>query len=435
MTTQQFWEQAVLVEIDRTADELITLASELIKIPSENPPGDCTQIGKFISTLLRDAGVDLDMLDPGQGRLSLVAHRIPGQDDASGPRHLVLAGHSDVVPIGDVRRWSFPPLAGDVVDGYLRGRGASDMKAGLAGIIHTFLVLHRLGVPLAGKLSLVIVPDEEDGGPLGADWLIDQGVLEGATGAIIAEPAERTHPTIGQKGSNWFRLTIDGKPGHGSLQPLHGTSANLLAAKAILALQKLWDMVPDAPHDVRELIASSKAFAEEREGYIDGIGAVFDHVTINVGTVRGGSSTNVVADRCVVDIDTRVPIGLTRAQVLERVDELLREAGVEAVVEPLGFRSEPNWTLVDDPIVSELVGALRELTGDDTAEGVLQWASSDARTFRSHGIPVLQYGPAELVTIHGFDERAPLADVILAAKTYALSTLRYLGVADATSRK
>jgi len=89
MTTQQFWEQAVLVEIDRTADELITLASELIKIPSENPPGDCTQIGKFISTLLRDAGVDLDMLDPGQGRLSLVAHRIPGQDDASGPRHLV----------------------------------------------------------------------------------------------------------------------------------------------------------------------------------------------------------------------------------------------------------------------------------------------------------------------------------------------------------
>lgn len=309
------------------------------------------------------------------------------------------------------------------------------MKAGLAGIIHTFLVLHRLGVPLAGKLSLVIVPDEEDGGPLGADWLIDQGVLEGATGAIIAEPAERTHPTIGQKGSNWFRLTIDGKPGHGSLQPLHGTSANLLAAKAILALQKLWDMVPDAPHDVRELIASSKAFAEEREGYIDGIGAVFDHVTINVGTVRGGSSTNVVADRCVVDIDTRVPIGLTRAQVLERVDELLREAGVEAVVEPLGFRSEPNWTLVDDPIVSELVGALRELTGDDTAEGVLQWASSDARTFRSHGIPVLQYGPAELVTIHGFDERAPLADVILAAKTYALSTLRYLGVADATSRK
>jgi len=222
---------------------------------------------------------------------------------------------------------------------------------------------------------------------------------------------------------------VSGRLGHGSLQPLHGTNANLQAAKAILALQGLWEMVPDAPGDVRELIHRSQVFAEEREGYAPGIGAVFDHVTINVGKITGGSATNVVADTCVVEIDTRVPIGLSRAQVLARVDELLAAAGVEATVEPLGFRSEPNWTLPDDPVVVELVGALRDLTGEP-AEGVLQWASSDARTFRSHGIPVLQYGPAELSTIHGFDERAPVADVVLAAKTYALTTLRYLGVND-----
>jgi succinyl-diaminopimelate desuccinylase len=194
-------------------------------------------------------------------------------------------------------------------------------------------------------------------------------------------------------------------------------------------------MKPSAPADVLELIESSKTFAEEREGYAPGIGAVFEHVTVNIGTVHGGTSSNVVADRCVVDVDTRVPIGLTRAEVLARVDELLAEAGVEATIEPLGFRSEPNWTLPSDPIVTELVGALRELTGDPTAEGVLQWASSDARTFRSHGIPVLQYGPAELSTIHGFDEKAPVADVILAARTYALTTLRYLGVAETSPEK
>jgi succinyl-diaminopimelate desuccinylase len=418
------WEEAVLAEIERTADDLIELAGELIRIPSENPPGDCTEVGEFIAAVLRKASVEVDVLDAGHGRLNVVSHL-----GSSGGRHLVLAGHSDVVPVGDVSRWSFPPFAGDVVDGYLRGRGASDMKAGLAGIIHTYVVMHRLGVPLAGRLSLAAVPDEEAGGPLGADWLLDSGVLDGATGAVIAEPAERTHPTIGQKGSNWFRLTVSGRPGHGSLQPLHGTNANLQAAKAILALQGLWEMVPDAPLEVRELIKRSQVFAEEREGYAPGIGAVFDHVTINIGKITGGSATNVVADTCVVEIDTRVPIGLSRAQVLARVDELLVAAGVEATVEPLGFRSEPNWTLPDDPIVVELVGALRDLTGEP-AEGVLQWASSDARTFRSHGIPVLQYGPAELSTIHGFNERAPVADVVLAAKTYALTTLRYLGVSD-----
>lgn len=303
------------------------------------------------------------------------------------------------------------------------------MKAGLAGLIHVFILIQRLGLPLAGRLSLASVPDEETGGRLGADWLLDQGVLEGATGGIIAEPAERDHPTIGQKGSNWFRLTIKGKPGHGSLQPVHGTSANLLGARAILALQRLWEMTPDAPEDILELIADSKRFAEEREGYEPGVAAVFEHVTINVGTVHGGTSTNVVADTCVIEFDTRVPIGLSRAQVLDRARQILDEEGIEGEIEPLGFMSEPNWTAPTDPIVSTLVGALRELS-DPAAHGVLQWASSDARTFRSHGIPVLQYGPADLSTIHSFDERALADDVVLAAKVYALSAVRYLGLAS-----
>ncbi|SEF00378.1 succinyl-diaminopimelate desuccinylase [Ruania alba] len=431
MTTVQQWEQIVLDEIDRTSEDLLALAGDLIRIPSENPPGDCTEVAGYVAGYLREAGLEVEVLDAGEGRLNVLS-RIEQPTTAElapdGRRHLVLAGHHDVVPVGDNSRWTFPPFAGDVVDGYLRGRGASDMKAGLAGTLFTAALLHRLRVPLAGTLSLASVADEETGGPLGAHWVLENGHLDGATGAVIAEPAERTHPTIGQKGSNWFRLTISGRPGHGSLQPLHGENANLLAAKAILALQGLWEMTPDAPPEVRELIESSKVFAEEREGYQAGISAVFEHVTVNIGTVHGGSSTNVVSDACVVEVDTRVPIGLTRAQVLAEVRRLLAEAGVQAEIEEIGFRSEPNWTLPDDPVVATLVDALGELSGDPETAGVLQWASSDARTFRSHGIPVLQYGPAELATIHGFDERAPVESVILAAKTYALTTLRYLGV-------
>lgn len=416
------WEELLLAEIDATSDELLQLASELIQIPSENPSGDCTDVANFVAKWLTDRGIECQVMDAGNGRLNVISHR-DGTEE--GARHLVLAGHHDVVPVGDESRWDFPPFAGDIVDGYLRGRGASDMKAGLAGVIHVFVLMHRLSVPLKGRLSLASVADEEAGGPHGADWVLDSGTLDGATGAIIAEPSERSHPTIGQKGSNWFRLTIEGQPGHGSLQPIHGTNANLLAAKAILALQALWDMVPDAPQEVRELILSSQIHAENREGYQERVGQAFDHVTINIGTIHGGSATNVVADRAVVEIDTRVPIGLSREQVLARVREILDEQGIPAVIEPLGFCSEPNWTLPDDPIVKELVGVLQDIT-DPEAAGVLQWASSDARTFRSHGIPVLQYGPAELSTIHGFNERAKVVDIINAAKVYALTTSRYL---------
>ncbi len=436
MTTTS-WKDRILAEIDSHTEELIDLASALIRTPSENPPGDCTAVAGVIKGYLDDQAIPSELHDAGNGRINVVAHHAAhegGSASTGEAHHLVLSGHHDVVPIGDASRWSFPPFAGDIVDGYLRGRGASDMKAGLAGAIFAYALLARLGVPLAGDLSLASVADEEAGGPLGADWVLENGLLEGATAAIIAEPSERTHPTIGQKGSNWFRVTIEGRPGHGSLQPLHGTSANLLAARAIIALQKLWLMTPHPDADVVPLIEHSKIYAEEREGYAPGIGAVFEHVTINVGTVMGGSATNVVADRCVIEFDTRVPIGLSRAEVLERVREILEIEEIEATVEPLGFCSEPNFTLPSEPIVSTLVTTIQDLVGPDVeTSGVLQWASSDARTFRSHGIPVLQYGPAELATIHGFDERVKVDNIILAAKTYALTALDYLGTTESTS--
>lgn len=418
-------EQRLLQEIDATSDELLKLAGDLIAIPSENPPGDCTEVGRYVERYLDRCGSSPQTIDAGEGRLHVLSKR--PSSSRNGGQHLALVGHTDVVPVGDTKRWDFPPFAGDVADGYLRGRGASDMKAGLAALMHVYALIHKLDIHLDGDLSLAAVPDEEAGGARGADWLLDQGALDGATAAVIGEPAERTHPTIGQKGSNWFRLTVAGEPGHGSLQPRHGVSANLQAARAIVALQSLWDLPTNPPDEAKELIQTSKHFAEEREGYKAGIGDVFEHVTINVGTIHGGTSTNVVADSCVVDFDTRVPIGLTRAEVLQQARKLLADAGVNGTIEPTGFRSEPNWTDPREPIVVELVDAVRELSGDPMAEGVLQWASSDARTFRSHGIPVLQYGPAELSTIHGFNERAPIKDVVLAAKVYARTLMRYLG--------
>ncbi|WP_039836078.1 M20 family metallopeptidase, partial [Paenibacillus sonchi] len=235
--------------------------------------------------------------------------------------------------------------------------------------------------------------------------------------------------TIGQKGSCWFEFTVEGTPGHGSLAPVVGESAIVKAAKGIEALQRLWDIKPDIPEEVQEIIRISQDYVKEREQ--DGSIAyqVFDHVTVNIGTIQGGTKVNVVADRCTVQVDSRVPFGVDYRDVLDRARSLLLEAGIESEVKGFGFQGNANWTSTEEPIVSNLVESICEVSGEE-AYGVLQWASSDARHFRTHQIPVLQYGPAELSTIHNFNEKAPVWQIIQCAKVYALTALKYLGVEE-----
>ncbi|AIQ30933.1 succinyl-diaminopimelate desuccinylase [Paenibacillus sp. FSL P4-0081] len=421
------WKSKVLEAIDAEQDKLLELCSQLIRFPSENPPGDSREISAFIIDYLKQAGIDTSIHPATDTMLNLVSTLGTGAEQPSG-KNLIFCGHTDVVPAGDRSRWDFDPFCGDIVDGYLLGRGASDMKAGLAGLIYVTALLSKLGVPLKGDLSLLIVPDEETGGHLGVPWVLERGLISG-TAAVIAEPSGPLNPTIGQKGSCWFEFTVEGTPGHGSLSPVVGDSAIVKAAKGIDALQRLWDIKVDIPDEVKEIIRISQDYVKEREQ--DGSIAyqVFDHVTVNIGTIQGGTKVNVVADRCTIQVDSRVPFGVDYRDVLDRARSLLLEAGIESEVKGFGFQGNANWTSNEEPVVSDLVESICEVSGEE-AYGVLQWASSDARHFRTHNIPVLQYGPAELSTIHNFNEKAPVWQIIQCAKVYALTALKYLGVED-----
>lgn len=421
------WKSKVLEAIDAEQDKLLELCSQLIRFPSENPPGDSREISAFIIDYLKEAGIDTRVHPATDTMLNLVSTLGTGSELPSG-KNLIFCGHTDVVPAGDRSRWDFDPFSGDIVDGYLLGRGASDMKAGLAGLIYVTALLSKLGVPLKGDLSLLIVPDEETGGHLGVPWVLERGLITG-TAAVIAEPSGPLNPTIGQKGSCWFEFTVEGTPGHGSLSPVVGDSAIVKAAKGIEALQRLWDIKVDIPDEVKEIIRISQDYVKEREQ--DGSIAyqVFDHVTVNIGTIQGGTKVNVVADRCTIQVDSRVPFGVDYRDVLDRARSLLLEAGIESEVKGFGFQGNANWTSNEEPVVSDLVESICEVSGEE-AYGVLQWASSDARHFRTHNIPVLQYGPAELSTIHNFNEKAPVWQIIQCAKVYALTALKYLGVED-----
>ncbi|GGF76160.1 peptidase [Paenibacillus albidus] len=419
------WKRKVLAAIDEQQDELLALCSKLIQFPSENPPGDSREISAFIIDYLHQAGIATSIYPATETMLNLVSTLSATAEDRISKK-LIFCGHTDVVPAGDRSRWDFDPFSGAIEDGYLLGRGASDMKAGLAGQIFAMTLLAKLGVPLRGDLALLVVPDEETGGHLGVPWVLERGLVTG-TAAVIAEPSGPQNPTIGQKGSCWFEFTVEGTPGHGSLSPIVGDSAIVKAAKGIEALQRLWDIKPDIPEEVKEIIRISQEYVKESEQDGSLAWQVFDHVTVNIGTIQGGTKVNVVADRCTIQVDSRVPFGVDYRDVLDRARSLLLEAGIESEVKGFGFQGNANWTSSEEQIVTDLVSSISEVSSKE-AYGVLQWASSDARHFRTHRIPVLQYGPAELSTIHNFNEKAPVWQIIQCAKVYALTALKYLEV-------
>ena len=190
------------------SEEVLELACRLIKIPSENPPGDMSEIAGFVEDRLSSLGVSVERYEPVKGRVNIVA-RI----GESGGKELVFNGHMDVVPAGDRSRWDFDPFLGEVKDGYLLGRGASDMKGGLAGIIYAFEKLIKYEKELEGELTLVCVADEETGGENGTGYLVSRGIAVGSS-VVIAEPTGMDLIDIGEKGALWMRITIYGKPIH-----------------------------------------------------------------------------------------------------------------------------------------------------------------------------------------------------------------------------
>ena len=419
MSENQRLKQAVIEAIDQHADELIALCAKLIQTPSENPPGDSTEITEFVKGYLVENGLAVDIHEAHSNMYNIIS----SYGNETGKK-LIYCGHTDVVPVGDLEKWDFPPLLGEVRDGYLLGRGASDMKAGLGGLIFSVIMMKRLGIELTGQVTLAIVPDEETGGRYGVPWILENGLIEG-DGCLIAEPSSTYNPTIGQKGSFAFELEVFGEPGHGSLSPLIGGNAITDAIKAIDRIETVTEIEVELPEETQELIEISKKYMREVETDKAPFQDALDHISCNIGMIQGGTAGNVVPESCKVNIDCRLPFGVSQDALTDYIHQELDALGIEYTFKRTGFESEANYTLADDPVCAAVVNNLSEISGHE-AYGVMQWASSDARHFRAYDIPVLQYGPADLNTIHGYNERAKVDEIILAAKVYAATIIDFL---------
>lgn len=395
--------------IDEKKEDLVKLCSQLISIPTENPPGDMEDITLFICDYLKNKDISHEVLRPKENKPNIIANY--GKEEGT---KLLFNGHSDVVPVGDLKKWNFDPFSGEIRDGKILGRGTSDMKGGLACILFVMGLLKENDISLNGQLILTIVPDEEISGDMGTKWLVEEGIVDGDY-CVVAEPTGYDNCEVGQKGALWLKLDATGTSAHGSLSPYVGENAISKLMNALDEIQKLTEIHGEYEGEVKEVMLESKRVAKEclKAPNVENI---LDHITVNIGEIHGGTKTNMVADHAEACVDIRIPIGINSSEILDKVDKIIEDLG-GGITYTYSWRSEPNYVSINSPLVKSVKANAKDVLNMDIT-ATYQWASSDARYFRYKGIPTIQYGPANTEGIHSYNETVDIKDLISSAKVY-----------------
>ncbi|MEL7623839.1 MAG: ArgE/DapE family deacylase [Clostridiales bacterium] len=400
--------------------ELVQLVSDLLRIPSENPDGEQLTVIRFVEDYLKASGIAYERVAVNPDHPCVLA-KMGSEEGFS----IILNGHVDVVPAGSRSGWKFDPYCGDVVDGRIRGRGASDMKAGVAGLLFTMRLLQQSGAKLQGNIRLHIVSDEETSGVYGTSWLCANGYAEGGDACLVAEPTSFDNIEIGQKGICHMKLMAKGTPAHGSIGNYVGDNAITKLAKVLIHIDDLTKVPGHFSAGQEKALENSLYIARQALGE-KGQNAI-DHLTANVGMISGGTKINMVPDYCEAVVDMRLPIGIKKEEIKAAVEELIAKSGVEGVEAELDFKAEANHTDYDAAIVKAVHGHAEKIW-NATVRPAYQWASSDAKYYRELGIPTIQFGPANLEGIHSYNEDVDVEDVVHSAEIYMLTFCDLLGI-------
>ncbi len=384
--------------------------ADLVRVPSDNPPGDCEPHARRAAALLEDMGltverhpVPADMVR-AKGLMSitnLVVRRRFGE----GPV-VALNAHGDVVPPGE--GWTHDPYGAEISDGWLYGRGAAVSKSDFSTFAYALLALEHAGAKLRGAVELHLTYDEESGGELGPAWLLAQGI----SSPDFALCAGFSYAVVdSHNGCLHLEVEVTGRSAHAA-QPAAGIDA-LEAATHILATLYAW----------RKGLAG-------RVSATAGIGAP----QLTIGLIAGGINTNVVPDRVVFRLDRRI-VPEERAEAVEHELRGVIEAAAAAFpAAAISIRrimlAAPLTPLPGGRALTELLcaHATRVMGETVTAGGVPLY--TDARHYAEAGVPVVLYGAGphtiEEANAHRADERLPLADLHRATEVVALTSADFL---------
>jgi len=399
-------------ELRKRQAELFELCSRLIQIPSENPPGETTKLASFIRDHLESRCIPVEWHEPMAGRPNLVA------TIGSGSPNLVLSGHLDEFPAG--AGWTRPPFSGAIEEGRIWGRGAGDMKAGLAVALTVASLVRELEVPLAGRLTLAFASDEETGGQWGTQWLLGNVAAVRGDACLIGESSGTWSAGIGEKGVLWLRLRSNGISGHAAYQ--QGVSAVTAMRAALGSVERMHGRRVRGDKAVARVIARQRGAAERRWGR--GTGRLADTLAVSVGTLQGGGQVNLIPDAAMAEVDFRVPPGLTTASVEKEARRRIEQATRSRVEVAVFNQCDPYVTSPDAALV-KLVLANAKALNRRTVLPVVRLGYTDGRFFRRAGIPTVVYGPA-VHNMGGPDEYIETADLLEVAAVHAGAVLDLL---------
>ncbi len=409
------------IEVDAAA--LRRDLEALVGIPSVTGAED--RIAAVLADRLEAAGMTVEVFHPDPAAIrddpAWPGEEVPrstlpvvlGRVGPAGSRRLVLSGHTDVVPPGDPGTWSVDPWGAEVRDGDLYGRGACDMKGGLAAILAAVRALRASGAlaGLRGELVVALVPSEEDGG---------QGTLAairaGATGdlAIIPEPSG-LDVVIAHAGAITFRLTVPGRAAHASRR-LEGVSALTGLETLVHALEA----------------DETRRNGEETDPLMTALGLPYPTI---LGTVAGGVWASTVMDRVVAEGRYGVRLGQTPEEAEAELRACIEAACAAddflrvhpATVEVTGARFASASLPANHPLPAGLASIAETVTGRRPELLGVPYGA-DMRLFIGVGeTPCVIFGPGDVRLAHGADERVSLAEVETCARVLAAWVEREVG--------
>jgi len=418
----------------------VELLQQLIRFDTTNPPGNEAECVTYIQGLLAEAGLQTTLLGRVPERQNLIA-RLEGRGEAP---PLLLYGHADVVTTAG-QQWTYPPFEGRIVDGWVWGRGALDMKSGVAMMVAALLRAKAEGLEPAGDVALAVVCDEEAGGDYGVKYLVEShpeqfagmryalGEFGGFT--LRVGPACFYPIQVAEKAICWLKATVRGPGGHGSLPLRGGAMRRLAGLLQRLEEQRLPVHVTPVARQMIDTMAAALPFPQGavlrqllNPGLCDRVlkllgkrGQIFEpllHNTVNATIVRGGEKVNVIPSEIAVQLDGRLLPGYSPDDMLA---ELRPVVGPEVELELI--QHDPGPPEPDMGLFDLLAGVLRRADPDGIPMPLMMTGTTDARFLSRLGIQTYGFTPMqlpadlELVRLaHAADERVPVGAVEFGAR-------------------
>jgi succinyl-diaminopimelate desuccinylase len=409
----------ILRWIQEDRDELVDFLSAFVSIPSPNPPGDTRDAAGFLADRLRVKNVPAEIRS-AKDHLPNVVGIFEGARPGS---HLVLNGHIDVFPVGAPEPWSRDAWSGAVEDGKVHGRGVVDMKCGTAASVWTYIYLHRLREEIGGRLALTCVSDEETGGTWGTKWLIETFPGEFLGDCVLnGEPSVPNMIRFGEKGTLRVVFEIDTPGAHAAYTHL-SPNAIRIATELIADLYTLENMPVVQEDAVRRAIEACGPAIDRGLGA--GASTILNRVTVCPGLIQGGLKINMLPGHCRVEVDIRLPVGMTHAAMMRAVDTILARHPPARMTPVWTHSAEPSVCDPEHDMVGILRRTVRELGREEPVPAV-SLGATDAKHWRHRGVPAYIYGctPNNMAKA---DEWVDIEEYLHVVRTHALAAAAYLG--------